>query len=209
MRSTVAVLVGIFVLSVVASGQDKPTVIKGGKLDRISLNVTKFPGSAATPIVVRKFSTEGVNSGSGGSGGSKDAQEDAARIKEQAPTLLATELAARLSKLGFFAKVTVVDDNTPVPSEALVIEGRFVKLDPGNRATRYMVGFGAGRSGVQIAGLVKDGSSKAVAEFTQERFGAMGVAGGNSMDKLTSDSRSIGQDIAEFIDAWARGKSLK
>jgi hypothetical protein len=37
----------------------------------------------------------------------------------------------------------------------------------------------------------------------------MGVGGGDSLAKLTSDSKSIGKDIAEFLDAWARGKSLK
>ena len=41
-----------------------------------------------------------------------------------------------------------------------------------------------------------------------ERVGVMGVAGGNSLDKLKSDTRDIGQDIAKFLNAWATGKKL-
>lgn len=36
----------------------------------------------------------------------------------------------------------------------------------------------------------------------------MGVAGGNSMDKLTSDTSDIGEDIAKFLSAWAKGQKL-
>jgi hypothetical protein len=38
--------------------------------------------------------------------------------------------------------------------------------------------------------------------------GAMGIAGGDSLDKLMSDSRSIGEDIAKFLAKWARGEKL-
>ena len=185
------------------------TVIKDGKLDLIKLHVEKLPGTGATPILVRAFGTDGTDLGTGGDGSSKNAAADAEKIKSEAPELLAAELAARLTKLGFFAKVSVVNATAPVPAGALVVEGKFTRLDPGNRATRYLVGFGAGKSQVAIAGVVKDGSGKTLAEFEQERFGSMGIAGGNSMEKLRSDSKSIGSDIAGFLDAWARGKNLR
>jgi hypothetical protein len=36
----------------------------------------------------------------------------------------------------------------------------------------------------------------------------MGMGGGDSLGKLMSDSRSIGEDIAKFLARWARGESL-
>jgi hypothetical protein len=37
----------------------------------------------------------------------------------------------------------------------------------------------------------------------------MGMGGGDSLGKLMSDSRSIGEDIAKFLGKWARGDSLE
>jgi hypothetical protein len=33
----------------------------------------------------------------------------------------------------------------------------------------------------------------------------MGIGGGDSLGKLTSDARSIGEDLAKFISEWAKG----
>ena len=68
---------------------------------------------------------------------------------------------------------------------------------------------GVGRSGwVKVAGAVKDATGRALAAFEQRRIGAMGMAGGDSLGKLMSDSRSIGEDIGKFLAKWARGESL-
>ena len=55
---------------------------------------------------------------------------------------------------------------------------------------------------------MKDADGKTLATFRQRRIGAMGIGGGDSLGKLLSDTRSIGEDIARFLEAWARGKSL-
>jgi hypothetical protein len=36
----------------------------------------------------------------------------------------------------------------------------------------------------------------------------MGAFGGDSMGKLTSDTKDIGEDIAKFLSAWAKGGKL-
>jgi hypothetical protein len=36
----------------------------------------------------------------------------------------------------------------------------------------------------------------------------MGMGGGDSLGKMMSDSKSIGEDIAKFLAKWARGESL-
>ena len=81
-------------------------------------------------------------------------------------------------------------------------------LDPGSRAKRYFAGFGAGKSSVKVTGTVKDATGKMLATFTQRRVGAMGMGGGDSLGKLMSDSRKIGEDIANFVAKWARGDDL-
>ena len=88
------------------------------------------------------------------------------------------------------------------------MEGRFTEINPGSRAKRYFAGFGAGKSVVEVIGTVKDAEGRTLASFRQRRIGAMGMGGGDSLGKLLSDTRSIGEDIARFLAAWARGKSL-
>jgi hypothetical protein len=48
-----------------------------------------------------------------------------------------------------------------------------------------------------------------MAVFEQRRIGTMGMGGGDSLGKLMSDSRSIGEDIAKFLARWGRGDNLK
>ncbi len=206
----VVLVLGLPVASALVHGQEaKPTVIKDGKLDQITLRVAKLPAGADVPVLVRRFSSDAADLGSGGEGGKKDRMVEAQKIQKDGPEILATEFVGRLLKLGSFTKVSVLETDAAVPPEAIVIEGKFLKIDPGSRAARYFVGFGAGKSTVSVEGAVKDGSGRTLAEFSQRRFGSMGMAGGDSLEKLTSDTKSIGKDIAEFLDAWARGKSLK
>ena len=97
----------------------------------------------------------------------------------------------------------------PVPEGALVVEGNFVTLDPGSRAKRYFASFGAGKSSVAISGSVKDATGQTLATFEQRRIGAIGLYGGDSLGKLMSDARSIGEDVGQFLGKWARGDRLK
>jgi Domain of unknown function (DUF4410) len=95
-----------------------------------------------------------------------------------------------------------------VPEGALLIEGKFLTIDPGSRAKRYFAGFGAGKSSVKVVGSVKDATGRTLATFEQRRIGTMGMGGGDSLGKLMSDSRSIGEDIGKFPAKWARGEAL-
>jgi hypothetical protein len=95
-----------------------------------------------------------------------------------------------------------------LPEGALVVDGQFVRIDPGSRAKRYFAGFGAGKSSVEVTGTVTDADGRLLARFRQRRIGAMGVGGGDSLGKLMSDTRSIGKDIGKFLAAWARNQEL-
>jgi hypothetical protein len=96
-----------------------------------------------------------------------------------------------------------------VGAGALLIEGKFVEVNPGSRTKRYFAGFGAGKSVLEVTGTVKNAEGTTLATFRQRRIGAMGMGGGDSLGKLLSDTRSIGEDVARFLEAWGRGKSLE
>jgi hypothetical protein len=145
---------------------------------------------------MRPFSTDGVEGES----------EETKKMRVDAPGMLAERFAMKLKELGPF---TEISSGAEAPANSVVLEGKFTEMDPGSRAKRYFVGFGAGKSGVTVQGAVKAGDGKLLAEFQQRRIGVMGVAGGNSLDKLTSDTRDIGEDLAKFLSAWAKGEKLK
>jgi hypothetical protein len=196
--------------SYVAAGQQaEPKVIKDGKLDLIKLHVAKLPSGADVAVLMRRFVTDGANLGTGGEGGKESRIEEAKKMQKDGPDILATQFGAKLVKLGPYTKVTVITAEDAVPPEAIVIDGKFVQIDPGSRAARYFGGFGAGKSQIAIEGTVKDGTGQLLAEFAQKRVGAMGAFGGDSLEKMTDDTKRIADDIADFLATWARGKSLK
>ena len=204
-----AVFIPVTTASVAIGGQAGPTVIKDGKLDLIKLHVATLPAGADIPVVIRRFSTEGANLGTGGEGGKESRIEEAKKMQKDGPDILATQFVAKLVKLGPYAKVTVLAGDDAVPPEAIVIEGTFAQIDPGSRAARYFGGFGAGKSQIAVEGTVKNGTGQLLAEFAQKRVGAMGAFGGDSLEKMTDDTKRIADDIAGFLGTWARGKSLK
>ena len=192
--------------SAVSVAQKPVKTVKDGVLDEIVLYVTKPPSTPATQIVMRPFSGLDADLGTGAAGGKEERQTEAQTIKTAGPTVLGEQFVSTLKSLGPYQDVSAAD---AVPAGALVIEGKFTKIDPGSRAKRYLVGFGAGKSTVAVSGSVKDSTGAVLATFSQQRHGVMGMGGGDSLGKLIADSRNIGEDIAKFVSAWAKEKSLK
>ena len=60
-----------------------------------------------------------------------------------------------------------------------------------------------------VSGTVVAADGTVLASYEQRRVGVMGAFGGDSLGKLRGDARSIGEDIAQFLSAWASGKKLK
>lgn len=181
--------------------------IEDGILDEIALYTEKLDASAATPVVMRPFSATDSDLGTGGEGGKEQRKAEAKTIQEKGPTMLADAFASKLKSLGPFSSVSTGGSGEPA-ADAIVIEGKFTSIDPGSRAKRYFVGFGAGKSVVEVTGTVKMGD-RVLATFKQKRLGVMGNAGGDSLKKLTADTEKIGEDLAKFLSTWANGKSLK
>ena len=196
-------------LAVTLQAQAPARVIEDGALDRIELVSATLPAPAATTVVMRPFDASTANLGTGGNEGKQTRQEEARTMQSEGPRVLAERFAATLKASGPFKDVAVLAEDAAVPAGALLVTGKFVTIDPGSRAKRYFAGFGAGKSSVKVVGTVQDAEGKTLASFEQRRIGTMGMGGGDSLGKLMSDSRSIGEDIAEFLARWARGDDLK
>jgi len=202
-------VLAIGVLSVAGVLAQEPVKkIEDGVLDRIELYAPSLENAKTLTVVIKPFDASTADLGTGGKEGKKARQEEAEAMQEQGPKVLASRFVDALQGKDIFKAVRLAGDNDAVEGPAIVVEGKFVTLDPGSRAKRYFAGFGAGKSSVKVTGVIKDPSGKTLATFTQRRVGAMGFGGGDSLGKLMSDSRKIGEDIAEFLSKWARGDDL-
>lgn len=183
--------------------------IEDGALDNIQLFVAALEQGPNLDVVIKSFDASAADLGTGGKGGKDARQQESKTMQSEGPRVLGERFVSTLEKSGPFKSVRVLKADEAVPEGALVVEGKFVTLDPGSRTKRYFAGFGAGKSSVKVAGAVKDSTGRTLATFEQRRIGAMGMGGGDSLGKLMSDSRSIGEDIAKFLAKWARGDSLQ
>jgi len=175
-----------------------PRELKGGILDEVKLYVER---PSATRVVVRPFSAADSDIVRG------EKKDETKTLQADGPRLLADRLVARLKEAATFTEVSL--SQGPTPDDALLVEGKFVELDPGSRAKRYFAGFGAGKSAVTVIGTVRSSDGTLLATFEQRRVGVMGAFGGDSIGKMTSDAKSIGEDIALFLTSWTTGKNLK
>lgn len=85
----------------------------------------------------------------------------------------------------------------------LIVRARITKSDPGSRAARYFVGFGAGAAKIGVAGEIVDGrTNKVLVRFVQERHSFAGGFGGGYRDLLDRTLRQIGGDVAGLLRAF-------
>lgn len=193
-----------------ALGAQAPVkTIEDGVLDHIQMFVPTLEQGPTLTVVIRPFDTSAADLGTGGKDGKDTRQEESKTMQNEGPRVLGERFVSALEKSGPFKAVRMLKSDDALPDGALVVEGKFVTLDPGSRAKRYFAGFGAGKSSVKVTGAVKDSMGRTLATFDQRRIGAMGMGGGDSLGKMMDDSRSIGEDIAKFLAKWARGDSLK
>jgi hypothetical protein len=207
--AAVVVGAGLAGFAVAAGAQSPVRTIEDGALDKIELFVASLEKPADLTVVIKPFDASGANLGTGGKDGKEARQQEAKTMQNEGPRVLVDRLAATLTESKSFKQVQVAKGGEAMPADAVVIEGKFLTLDPGSRAKRYFAGFGAGKSSVEVSGVVKDANGRTLATFAQRRVGAMGMGGGDSLGKLMSDSKDIGEDIAKFLTKWAAGANLK
>jgi Domain of unknown function (DUF4410) len=185
-----------------ATSDTKPVKkIEEGLLDSIELYVATLPAPAEHTVIVHPFTSDKAELGTGSKENDDNkAQGQAQQLQTEGPKALADSLVASLNEEGGFKGASLAEGASTDAASTLVVEGQFTELDPGSRAKRYFVGFGAGKAAVAVSGTVKDGAGTLLATFKQRRVATMGAAGGDSIKKMT--------DIAKFLSAWAKGKKL-
>jgi hypothetical protein len=197
MRS-IPILAAVIAATAALSAADKPVrTIKGGLIDEARLFVEKLPDTKT--VVVRLFSATDADLVEG------EKKEETKTLQAEGPKALADSMVETLKEAGSFTTVSVGEKGVKAPADALVIEGKFVELDPGSRAKRAFVGYGAGKSAVKVTGSIKRGDGTLLAEFEQRRVSTIGR---DSVKKMTSDAKDIGEDLAKFVSQWAKGKKL-
>ncbi len=208
MRAICAALVTVWIVGVATvlagslGAEDRVVrTVKEGIIDEARLYVEKLP--ASTSVVIRPFSATDEDIVEG------EKKDETKKMQADGPKILADRFVEKLKELGPFATVSVVQAGATPPEGAVLVEGKFTELDPGSRAKRYFVGFGAGKSAVKVVGSIRMADGSMLAAFEQRRVGVIGAAGGDSMGKLVADTKNIGEDLAEFLSAWAKDKKLK
>jgi hypothetical protein len=118
------------------------------------------------------------------------------------PSLFQSEVIARLRAAGLFDRVIDVADGGTAPPNlrALRLEGVITRLGAGNRALRYMVGFGAGASKAQLETRLVDGETGRVVIVTADRREAsFGLFGGDSEEHLREAFSDMARDYTRML----------
>ena len=126
------------------------------------------------------------------------------------PPYFQSELVRRVRETNVFARVVNLSETsfTPGPEKALRLQGNITRLDPGSRALRYWVGFGAGRSKAQAElHFVDVQSGEVVMVIADRRVAAYGVFGGDSEEHLQESFGDMARDLARFLTRLSKGQA--
>ncbi|HPR90690.1 MAG TPA: DUF4410 domain-containing protein [Synergistaceae bacterium] len=145
-------------------------------------------------LVVKDFSTDGVAY-------DNIDDEEKPSVDAMRPLIvknLSMSIEAEMKKRNLFKNVAPTWDGK---SKAVILEGEFTEFNGGNRALRFWVGFGAGKTYLAAKGrLVEAGTGKVLATFEDQETGYKGVATMESFEDLfPHQAKSLGEHVGEFI----------
>lgn len=136
--------------------------------------------------------------------------EEDKQLALEMPLFFQGELVRRLRASSLFTRVVNASETeyTPGPEKVLVLDGEISRLDPGSRALRYWVGFGAGRSKAQTEMRFVDmQSGNSMLVTADRRAAAYGVFGGDSRDHLRESFDDMARDLVKFLTRLRRGEA--
>lgn len=120
------------------------------------------------------------------------------QISPELGRILTDELVAQVQLAIPTAKVARLKD-APVESGGLVVTCHFSKLQPGSRAKRFWLGFGAGKSVLGVSGEVREGrAGRLVATFTHARASWCCGFGDNDRE-IRNNLVEVARDIAAIV----------
>jgi hypothetical protein len=77
------------------------------------------------------------------------------------------------------------------PGDALIMRYRFIQFDEGDRALRYLIGFGAGKGKMTAEVIFLDTTQKELAKITVEGEISMGFLGGDFDMAISTAARKV------------------
>ena len=131
------------------------------------------------------------------------------KVAGSMPTYFQSETVRRIREANLFAKVVNLSETslTPGSDKTLKLQGKITQLDPGSRALRYFVGFGAGRSKAQAELIFVDAQSgDVVMVIADRRVAAYGIFGGDSEEHLQESFGDMARDLARFLTRLSKGE---
>ena len=174
--------------------------------DEVKLDSYRVLGDlpAGSQILVKAFGTENTHFGKL----KKERQKETAEnMKAVAPVSLQQSLIQHLTTEGAFSEVAAYEEGE-LPANAVLVEGEFTILNPGNRNKRYFVGAGAGKSKVCVDGRVVTAAGELLGEFADCRSGTgmMAFTGGRAEGMMSNDIYRGAVNIGDFLSTWAAGQ---
>ena len=101
--------------------------------------------------------------------------------------------------LSFQTTLTLPKDDS---ESSLLIEGALVECNPENRAARYLVGFGAGKSaGAVVCEIYEPDKSLPCVRIYARDTGSMGVFGGDSVSFLNRIFEQVAIRLSTVVEA--------
>ena len=174
--------------------------------DEVKLDSYRVLGDlpAESQILVKVFGTDNTHFGKL----KKERQKETAEnMKAVAPVSMQRSLVQHLTTEGAFREVAAYEEAEPA-ANAVLVEGEFTILNPGNRNKRYFVGAGAGKSKVCVEGRVVTASGELLGEFADCRSGTgmMAFTGGRAEGMMSNDVYKCAVNIGGFLSTWAAGQ---
>jgi hypothetical protein len=124
------------------------------------------------------------------------------------------QLINNISGTGLFDKVTdgntATSDHNKQAGKTLILEASLSELEPGSRALRYFVGFGAGAAKTQVEIDIREPETKKMLyKSSDRRVGFMGGFGGDSKDFLIESLTKIAEGQTSFMKRISAGEKIE
>jgi hypothetical protein len=195
MKKIVLFLAALVLLTIASAvyADEKP-LPKPDILNKETVTTTQRLSTYDT-LIIRDFSTDGVVY-------DRIDDEEKPKVEALKPLIvknLTLSVEAEMKKRKLFKNVVL---NGDAKDKAVVLEGNFTEFNGGNRALRFWVGFGAGKTYLKVKGRLVDAvSGKELASFEDQETGYKGVASMESFEDLfPHQAKSLGEHIGEYME---------
>lgn len=180
--------------SVVAFAEE--TLPKPEALSEETIYITERLSKKYDTLIIKDFSADGAEY-------SRVNDEEKTTIIKMLPLIkanLALSLEAELKAKKLFK--TIVRNDLPESSKAVILEGAFSEFNAGSKAAKFFVGFGAGKVYIKFKGrLIDAATNKELATFEDRETGYRGSMTLEGYESLfPHQAKGIGENLAKFLE---------